>query len=232
MVGDQKKVIEGGLFAAFPPLRARRTLPCAGTRRCSSTFSHTHSTPPSSPRCCQRWERAERRGRRWEHVEQPPPTVGMQEDGLGTMRACGLGLGARCYHPRCALHVRASTLVGAELVGERGGGAFLRLSTRMPCACTPSPRAALHPIPIPISLPFPLVSSFPALIVTVAHSHARRAAKSTHAMCVRPSPPHPFPALLTLVPRLRIATTHRGPSSRLQTAPTRTRRWRSTCSCA
>ncbi|KAJ7714348.1 hypothetical protein B0H16DRAFT_1618716 [Mycena metata] len=187
-------------------------LPCTGTRRCSSTFSHTHSTPPSSPRCCRRWVRAERRGRRWEYIEQPPPTVGTQEDGLGTMRACGLGLGAS---PRCALHVRASTLVGAELVGERGGGTYLCLfdtkldgdaATRMPCACTPSPCAALHPIPIPFSLPFPLVSSFPALIVTVAHSHARRAAKSTHAT------------------RLRIATTHRAPSSRVQTAPTRTRR--------
>ncbi|KAJ7720996.1 hypothetical protein B0H16DRAFT_1738484 [Mycena metata] len=109
--------------------------------------------------------------------------------------------------------------------------------THAMCMHAESPRR-LHPNPIPISFPFPLVSLFPALIVTVAHSHARRAAKSTHAACVRPSPPHPFPALLprsppsSLIPRLRIATTHRAPSSRVQTAPTRTRRWRSTCSCA
>ncbi|KAJ7779089.1 hypothetical protein B0H16DRAFT_1501076, partial [Mycena metata] len=111
------------------------------------------------------------------------------------------------YSPRCALHVRASTLVGAELVGERGevdtkldGDA----ATRMPCACTRSPRAALHPIPIPIPLSFPLVSSFPALIPSHTHTH-------------------------TVLPNLRMPRA--APSSRVQTAPTRTRRWRGT-SCA
>ncbi|KAJ7715485.1 hypothetical protein B0H16DRAFT_1805319 [Mycena metata] len=210
--------------------------------------STAHSAPPSSPRCRQHWERAERRGRCWEHVKQPLPTVGTQEDGVGDDARVRTGIGckptlcATCagvnphlpprvprprapplscpallfpsypplsHHrrtppphthpaessvphgdafaacaPRAALpspsslpppslshaippvprpcvpaahrRTRAHRRVGTKLDGDA--------ATHMPCACTLSPHAASHPIPI--SLPFPLVSSFPALIVT------------------------------------------------------------------
>ncbi|KAJ7770410.1 hypothetical protein B0H16DRAFT_211449 [Mycena metata] len=59
------------------------------------------------------------------------------------------------YSPHCALHVRASTLVGAELVGERGGGAYLRLCFFYPSLISPLvPRPRAPPLSCP-TLSFP-----------------------------------------------------------------------------